>query len=342
MRNAGRLLAAFAALLLAVHAPVARAAAPGTVAVLEVFPLAALGDVDPAAGGDLSLRLGDEIAGLGGIRVIPGPPATSPADFGAVARAAGAGYYLTGSIAIVGSGVAAIVQVVGIRSGTVLWSNTAQLSTLTDITGVGARVRAMLLERDQRPYLDLGSPAAAPPAAPRRVAATPTPVVRPLPIPSDALVEAAPGSGVAPGGPVAAGPAGIVTVGFTLPPSALRDVAERSLADAFAQRGVRLGSDPALRGEPLAIYGDRICSETAAHVLIGGTVGLDDTHQADAVQPLLATAHVQLLAFDCGTRTFEKTIVRTNASLVWTTAVQRAVSAAAGALTAGTNVSGGT
>jgi hypothetical protein len=43
-----------------------RAAAFTADIVLDVFPLAALGSVDPAAGIDLSVRLGDEISGLGG------------------------------------------------------------------------------------------------------------------------------------------------------------------------------------------------------------------------------------------------------------------------------------
>jgi hypothetical protein len=136
-------------------------------------------------------------------------------------------------------------------------------------------------------------------------------------------------------------PASVIVLGFTVPASPLRDVAERSLVAAFAQRGVRAGPDLARRGEPIAIYGDRICTETSARTVLSGTVGLDDAHQAESAQPELATARVQLLAFDCGTRTFEKTIVRSNASLVWTTAVQRAVGAAVGAFAAGTQISGG-
>jgi hypothetical protein len=343
LRNAVRLLAALSALLLLiVHAPVAHAAVPAATIVLEIFPLAALGDVDPAAGADLSLRLSDEIAGLGGVRIITGGASTAPADYGTVARAAGAGYYLTGSIAAVGSGVAAIVQVVGTRSGTVLWSSTSQLTKIADITGVGAQVRAMLFERDQRPYLDLGSPASAPPPAPSKIAAAPTPNVRPLPIPSDALVDASPPAAAAAAeSAVAQGPATVIMLGFSVPPSPLRDLAERALVAAFAQRGVHAGSDAARRGEPIAIYGDRICSETSARVVLSGTVGLDGARQVDAAQPELTTARVQLLAFDCGTRTFEKTIVRSSASLVWTTAVQRAVGAAVGEFAAGTQISGG-
>ena len=336
LRNALRLFAALIALLVIAQPIIARAAAFGNEIVLDIFPLAALGDVDPAAGTDLSVRLSDEIAGLGGIRVLDGHASTSPADYGTVARAAGAGYYLTGSIAVVGTGVAVIVQIVGTRSGTVLWSSTSQLAKLGDIAGVGAQVRTMLLARDQRPYLDLGSPGA-PAPAPAKVAATPAPLVRPLPIPSDAQVDAAAGAPAE----IAQGPATIIMLGFTAPPSAVRDLAERSLITAFAQRGLHAGADPARRNEPLAIFGDRICTETSARLLLGGTIGLDDAHQFETGQPALSTARVQLLAFDCGTRTFAKTIVRSSASLVWTAAVQSAVGAAVGALTASAQISGG-
>jgi TolB-like protein len=137
------LLAVLAVLLVGSFAfPAGAAPSP----VVVVFPFT-VGDTVPAnLAVDVANKIAAELTAAGGINVIHGDPTVKLRDYRTVADAAGADYYLTGSIASVGANsYAGIEQLVGARSGVLVWSNAISFRSVDDIVGAGRSLHDILL-----------------------------------------------------------------------------------------------------------------------------------------------------------------------------------------------------
>jgi TolB-like protein len=227
---------------------------------LVVYPFAVNGSVPEDLGGQLSDKIAAEIVALGGVEVVHGAAAAKPADYRTAARAAGADFYFSGSIASVFNRYAAIENLVSTRSGTVVWSVSLQFRTLADVVGEGGRVRDEL-------YRGEGAP-------PPGIAASGAALVTPSPMSGFAVLP---------------------VTGSALESD--RAFALRSLVETLRQRGftaVRVTSSAAI--DPGA-GGPAACTQSGARTLIAGT--LDTTRVATSGAAPQTTAHIALRTYDC-------------------------------------------
>lgn len=135
-------------------------------ALVVVFPLQVNGDADREAGSRLSVILAQQLA-ENGIAVRPAPPGTQRVAFLDVARSLGVDYYVTGFMTPIGNEVSVVEQVVSTVSGTVVFSNTAQLLTYADAAGQGALLAGAIARHAGRVQAQV--------EAPPKAAATPEP-----------------------------------------------------------------------------------------------------------------------------------------------------------------------
>jgi hypothetical protein len=143
------LLAALAGLLIALCSlPVGAADRP----TIMFFPFSAPASAPPDLGNQLAGRVAAEIASIGGITVMHGDPAATIGNFRALARAAGADGYVTGSIVSVGANnYIALEQLVSARTGILMWTNTITFRSLDDVAGTGRALHDVLLNVQAAP-----------------------------------------------------------------------------------------------------------------------------------------------------------------------------------------------
>jgi TolB-like protein len=315
-------------------------------ATLVIFPFTPGTGTESTAGLEYSKQLGAAMSSLGGIKIVMGDTATAPADYLRTAKAAGADYYLMGHVAPpLNNTLAVIEQVVSTRSGTVVWSETARVSSDDDVAAQAPTVRNAVVSYATRGYVSI-------------LNATPGPV-RTVP-PTAAPKRAATRAPVGPGN-VAIGPDGIPRLpnevyGFSSKPTAppkvyasaakpsrfvvlsfasktvsqnVREYTVDSLVKALKRRGVT-----ALPGDPQAtthrLPGPDLCNQTAAAYLVFGTVeasqsdATEDTNFQRVVQTLLT-----LTAFNCSTGKFEPPSTTHGRGNPWDNAVDNTTNTAA-------------
>ncbi|HEY4442506.1 MAG TPA: hypothetical protein VGN14_18775 [Candidatus Elarobacter sp.] len=132
-----------------------------------VFPFTPNGSsIDREATSQIATLIATQMANTKWVKVIPPPPGTDRKDFLSVARSNGAEYYVSGFISALGDGASLVEQVVSSASGIVVFSNTAQLTTVGDVAGQGDDLALVIARHANRAYASIATP---PPAA------TPTP-----------------------------------------------------------------------------------------------------------------------------------------------------------------------
>jgi hypothetical protein len=125
------------------------AAAPSAdVPTVVVYPMQASAALSRDVMLQIVTALANEIAIDGRIHVVPADPNVERVDYLTAARKAGAQYYVTGFITPLGDGASIIEQVVSTQSGTVVFSNSGQISNVADVTAQGDLVRSGILERE--------------------------------------------------------------------------------------------------------------------------------------------------------------------------------------------------
>jgi hypothetical protein len=140
---------------------------------IMIFPMRQPEGLDPKAGVGYSTRLGSALTALGGVNVVLGDPATTATDYLHVAKAAGADFYMMGSVAPpINNAVAVVQQVVSTRTGIVSWSGTAYITSTDDVAGQAPLIKTALMTYQTRGYLAIFNP---PPSAGPTVAPTPAP-----------------------------------------------------------------------------------------------------------------------------------------------------------------------
>lgn len=124
-------------------------------ASVVVFPLTVNGDAQKDSGNRLAVLIAQQMA-ENGVKVVAPTPGTQRKDFLDVARQLGCDYYVTGFITPLGQEVTVVEQVVSTISGTVVFSNSAQLLTYADANGQGALLAGAVLRHAGRGLASLG------------------------------------------------------------------------------------------------------------------------------------------------------------------------------------------
>lgn len=117
---------------------------PGTGVVL-IYPFDVQTGVDPKIGFAIASILAQEMAAAGGVNVLPVPVGIKRPDFLQTARAQHADFYISGYVTPVGDSAAVVEQVVGVDSGVILFSQTAQVQSVADVASQSLLARAQIL-----------------------------------------------------------------------------------------------------------------------------------------------------------------------------------------------------
>jgi TolB-like protein len=125
--------------------PAATPAAIEQMPVLVVYPFEVQTGVDPRLGIAIAQILGQEMIAAGGITVLPVPLGIKRADFLETARADRADFYISGYVTPVGDSAAVVEQVVSVSSGVILFSQTAQVSSVADVASQSLLARSQIL-----------------------------------------------------------------------------------------------------------------------------------------------------------------------------------------------------
>jgi hypothetical protein len=303
---------------------------------LVIFPYRLAPGVDSLVGSTYIERLGGALTAGGGINVVMGDVATAPADYLHVTKTDGGDFYMIGYIATpLNHSAAVIEQIVNVRSGTVVWSNTAAIAAEEDVLAQAPVVKRGLLTYLQRNYASI------PITTPRP--ATPPPAAR----------RARPGGAVGPdGAPLLPNEAYGFSSGPTAPPKvyasasrpsrfvvlaitgatqkpAVREYAATSLIAALKHHGQNVAQgDPATTEFP-AVRSRDICTQTGAGYLVFGSVAGSSMKGTDADNYLAYTdADLNLLVYDCGAQKLNGLAKFHGRAGRWDAAIDRATNTA--------------
>ncbi|HXP94325.1 MAG TPA: hypothetical protein VN905_12720 [Candidatus Binatia bacterium] len=273
-------------------------AAPLIVATpsIVVYPLIPNGSgVSTETGSRISVTIASQIAQLGGVTVKPAPPAVEQHDFLVVARQLGVDYYVTGYVTPLGTEASVVEQLVSAKSGSIVWSNTAQLTTYGEAVGQGTLIRSAILAYAARSVSSLQpiEPTAAPP--------------RPVPTPSRPPL-----------------PKKVAVLGLSGDAAPDRVAyAERSMMKALAKNKVSAASAENTPQDVQRSAGT-ICAKTGATLLLGATLSTQTPNDSSA------TANVVVTGYDCsGTQVRSQTASSNgDGKHAWQGAVDRAIDTA--------------
>jgi hypothetical protein len=109
---------------------------------LVIYPFDVQGGMDKKIGVAMAQITAQQIAAAGGISVSPVPEDVIRANFLSNAKTLKADYYISGYVTPVGEIAAVVVQLVAVDSGIIIYSQTAQVSTVADVASQA------LVERD--------------------------------------------------------------------------------------------------------------------------------------------------------------------------------------------------
>jgi hypothetical protein len=130
---------------------VAAAPALTIVPTVVVYPFASgTGGVDHEAVTNIANILARRIARGGAVMVKAPTPGVLRQKFLRDARLLHADYYVTGSTAPLGSNASLLEQVVSTRSGTVVFSSSAEIADIADVSAQGDVLRNGILQRSSR------------------------------------------------------------------------------------------------------------------------------------------------------------------------------------------------
>ncbi|TAM74247.1 hypothetical protein EPN44_11720 [bacterium] len=114
--------------------------------VLVIFPFEPSGSVAPKVGEQISMVLAQSIAEGGDVTVKAPPPSSTKQTYQQDARTLGASYYITGYVTPFGSQFSLVEYVVSVRTGTVIYSATAQAGNVSDVQTQAYSLRKAVLE----------------------------------------------------------------------------------------------------------------------------------------------------------------------------------------------------
>jgi len=132
-------------------APAASPASPaspvplGQLPIVVIYPFEVQTGADARIGAAIAQILSQEMAAAGGISVTPVPQGVKRADFLDNARTAHADFYISGYVTPVGDSAAVVEQVVSVESGVILFSQTAQVTSVADVASQSLLARSQIL-----------------------------------------------------------------------------------------------------------------------------------------------------------------------------------------------------
>ncbi|HMF28873.1 MAG TPA: hypothetical protein VKE42_08880 [Candidatus Cybelea sp.] len=110
-----------------------------------IYPFDVQTGTDPRIGIAIGQILGQEMTAAGGITVLPVPQNVKRADFLNNARTQHADFYISGYVTPVGDSAAVVEQVVSVESGVILFSQTAQVTSVADVASQSLLAREQIL-----------------------------------------------------------------------------------------------------------------------------------------------------------------------------------------------------
>jgi hypothetical protein len=132
--------------------------------VVLVYPFDVQTGSDARIGTAIAQILGQEMAAAGGITVLAIPQGIKRPAFLDNARAAKADFYISGYVTPVGESAAVVEQVVSVESGVILFSQTAQVSSVADVASQSLLARSQILAFVGRETENVGTQTANTPA----------------------------------------------------------------------------------------------------------------------------------------------------------------------------------
>jgi hypothetical protein len=117
---------------------------PNETPTVLIYPFDVSGD-DQKIGIAIATILGQEMTAAGGISVLPLPQSVKRPDFLSYAIAQHADFYISGYVTPVGLSAAVVEQVVSVQSGVILFSQTAQVSSVADVASQSLQARSQIL-----------------------------------------------------------------------------------------------------------------------------------------------------------------------------------------------------
>jgi TolB-like protein len=128
-----------------------------------VYPFEASSDMPAGSGPAIAQIFDQQLSTAGGLSVLAAPAKVVRIDYLTAARKIGADYYISGYITPVGDGAAMVVQVVGTVTGVMIFSRTAQISTVGDASSQALAARELILQHAGRMQAEYNSQANATP-----------------------------------------------------------------------------------------------------------------------------------------------------------------------------------
>lgn len=113
--------------------------------VVMVYPFDVQTGADPKIGFAIAQILAQEMIAAGGITVPPVPQGVKRTDFLDNARTNKADFYISGYVTPVGDSAAVVEQVVSVESGVILFSQTAQVTSVADVASQSLLARTQIL-----------------------------------------------------------------------------------------------------------------------------------------------------------------------------------------------------
>lgn len=111
-----------------------------------VYPFDVETGADPKLGTAIAQIFGQEMAATGGVDVLAIPQGITRANFLENARSEKADFYISGYVMQVGDNASVVAQVVSVESGVILFSQTAQVSTVADVASQSLLARTQILQ----------------------------------------------------------------------------------------------------------------------------------------------------------------------------------------------------
>ncbi len=146
-------------------APLATPSAPppalGQNPTVLIYPFDVQG-TDPKAGAAIAQILAQEMTAAGDINVLQIPTGVARPAFLEYARSQHADYYVSGYVTPVGDSAAVVSQVVSVESGVILFSQTAQVSSVADVASQALQARANILAISGRGTQNIATQSATP------------------------------------------------------------------------------------------------------------------------------------------------------------------------------------
>jgi hypothetical protein len=286
--------------------------------VTTVYSLIPSGGVGASWGPRIAGVVAASLANQGGLTVKSPADDVAQSEYLSTAQKLGADYYISGYVASLGSSVNVVLQLVSVKSGTLIWTNTMQASSPDDIAPQVARLGQIILQHAGEAYAGIPTPRPAPTATPIPTLAAPAPTIATAQAGTSSVASQSSASEVKVKGRAIAM---LDTPGVS---AAYGDYVSTGIALELIKNGYYAQRFAGHSAPNLTIVGTLLCSDSGASVLIAPTVSVAEQApgQYGWVQVNLSGA-----VYDCDDHRALPTIVASAGSYDQKTALTNALKA---------------